>query len=959
MIIQFGLELEERTFPEHIAQPEEVNLSCGVNGLMTFLEKHLGISYPQRHDYLRFEQYRQILMVHLSLHPKAFYATSFEADQMATAIALLNRRDELIMAGWDFQRVETMPVRLQTLAEVEALVKVGDPINLVDGFAERFQRVLQFITLLPIPLEKIYLNEPCSLLPPYLQELFQVLKEIGVALIDSTYPISKKAGDLQNFQNALMKQPYNKHQIKADGSLIIIRAKRETYAAEYLAKLFLENHSYRPVCLIPDKNRALDNTLVEEGLPSLGILSASIARPTLQILKLVSAFLWKPINPYKILEFVSLPNTPIHPALARGIAKIMAQKPGLFSGAWNAMVRQFFDYYDEKIAEQPNDKVSLEKEREQAQDEYRFWFNRRRYDTAKAVPKSDVIELYQYVSAWARAQEDEHKKQIDNLQKKINNPSTPHHKILEIERYKEDLQNGLPALEGLKKQSNNIVQVLEALPEHDTLLSNLRLDRLVRTINEPAAIRFRSAELGHLPYVHKGSAIVRPVDNVFWWNFVDVEHETGFARWYKKERIYLSSQQVLVETPSEENKRILWQRMQVVLKTQKRLLLVIPQYIEGKEQLPHPLWGDLNATLGEKNLEQIIVDLDTLKNIDFLANYYTLPIFMQLEANSFHKPQPYLYVPKGQNLQQSETESYSSLDTLLYYPYQWVFRYQIKFKKSSMLSVIKDRVLKGNIAHSLFERLLNAIKDASSQWTKEAVVHWINDNIDELFEREGAVLLMYGQEAERIGLINKIKQAAWALVLAIQENGWKIVDTELSITGKVAGQELKGVVDLVLERQRKKGNELIIEKAIVDLKWGGATYRKQQFKNGEDLQLVIYSKLLEKHESWAHTAYFIIESGKIIARNNLAFKTAEVVAPEMNYQDIHQMIWTKIEKTYQWRMEQIRKGEIEVRTEATYDELEEIAHETIMDSNEFIDLLEMKRGDAKYDDYQVLINRVQ
>ena len=54
MIIQFGLELEERIFPEHIDVPEGIALSCGEKGLINYLEKHLGISYPERHDYLRY-----------------------------------------------------------------------------------------------------------------------------------------------------------------------------------------------------------------------------------------------------------------------------------------------------------------------------------------------------------------------------------------------------------------------------------------------------------------------------------------------------------------------------------------------------------------------------------------------------------------------------------------------------------------------------------------------------------------------------------------------------------------------------------------------------------------------------------------------------------------------------------------------------------------------------------------
>jgi len=947
MIIQFGLELEERVFPEFIKEPEDIELSCGVNGLMTYLEKHLGISYPDRHDYLRFEQYRQVLIIHLKQHPDAFYAASFEADNMATAVALLKRRDELYVGGWSFVIEENMPIRLRTLAEIEALLKEGNPTELFDGFAERFRRVLHFVTILPLPLRKIYLNEPLKYLPPHLQDLLTTLQNERVELVELKRPITSNASDLQNFQRALLKEEYRRGEVNGDGSLIILQAKRETYAAEYLAKVFQQNSNFRPVCLIPEKNRALDNTLVEEGLPSLGILSASLARPTLQILKLVSTFLWKPIDPYKILEFVSLPNTPIHPVLARRIARVMAKKPGLFSGAWNAMVRDFFAYYDDKLVNNPE----LKKELDEAQEQYRFWFNRRRYDTTQAVPKTEVINLFKYVYRWARKQLDENKKTVENLQKLIDNSSTPHHKIQELENYKEDLQNGQYSLVSLKDQSNRIVQVLEALPDHDTHLGNLRLERLVRTINEPAVMRFRSAEIGHLPYVHKSSAIVRPVDEVFWWNFVDVERDTGFARWYKKEGAYLTKKSVNFETPRQENTRMIWQRMQAVLKAKKRLILVMPQYIEGKEQLPHPLWGDLNAALGEKELKAITVDLDRQKNIDFLAQFYTLPSFIKLEADVLEKPSPYLYIPSKSTIQQKETESFSSLDSLLYYPYQWLFRYQIGFNKSSMLSVVKDRVLKGNIAHSVFEGLFNAIKASEKQWTKAEVMGWVTDNIPELFEREGAVLLMYGFEPERIGLANKIKQSAWALVSIIQENGWKIVGTELAITGKMAGQELKGIIDLVLERGS--------EKAIVDLKWGGATYRKNQLKNNDDLQLVIYSKLLEKHTGWAHTAYFIIENGKMIARNNLAFEEAEAVAPDLDFREIHQMVWTSMEKTYQWRIKQIQEGKIEVRTEGTFPDLDEMMREEAMDANELMDLLEMRKGNAPFDDYQVLINLAQ
>lgn len=954
MVIQFGLDIEERSFPSEITTPEAVQQAVGVNGLMAYLEKHLGIRQPDRQDYLRFEQYRQILRVHAQRYEKAFYVASFQADEIATASALLARRDELVLSGWDFEWQADLPVRLQTLVQIEALVQTGDPVILHDGFAERYQRVLWGIQEFPLPLKKIYLNEPLDKLPPHLQHLFAVLQEVGIVLEEIPVPPTSQAGDLQNLQKALLKQPYQKGQVQADGSLLIIKAKRETFAAEYWAKIFKNNPSYRPVCLIPNKNRALDNSLIQEGLPSLGIASESIARPTLQILKLVSTFLWKPIDPYKILEFVSLPNTPIHKRLARGIAKTMAQKPGLFSGSWNAMVGQFFGAYEEEIEQLSGQaKVQLQEEKEKVQEAYRFWFNRRRYDTTQAVPKSEVIELYRYVAQWAQQQEEDNKKLIDNLQKSINRPSTPHDEVKKQKRYKEDLQNALPALEALRVQSGNLVQVLEALPEQDRALPFLRLERLVRTINEPAAVRFRAEELGHLPYVHQPSAIVRATPQVFWWNFVHAERETGFARWYPKERAYLEGLGLILETPAQENARFLWQRMQPMLKAQERLVLVMPQYIEGNEQLPHPLWGDLCAALGEEELEKITTDIDQTPHSAFLAQWYQLPAFTTLAAAPLGKPKPYFQLPQGNTIQQAEKESYSSIDSLLYYPYQWVFRYQIKFSRAAMLSVVNERRLEGNIAHRLLEGLFTKIQSSGTHWTKEEVQGWIEERAQDLLEREGAVLLMYGQEAKRIGLIYKVQQAAWALVLAIQNNGWQIHGIEYPISGTVAGRPLTGIADLVLVRNQGK------EKAIVDLKWGAKTFHKDKLKNGEDLQLVIYSKLLDGEEEWAHTAYFIIEKATLLARNRLAFDNAEIITPAVeDFQATHQKIWNSIEKTYEWRMQQVQQGQIEVRTAETIEELQLLQQEQMDPALAFL-LLEMKEEDAKYDDYQVLIHRVQ
>lgn len=958
MVLQFGLELDDLMYPEVVTVPEEIQLHCGELGLLSFLEKHFGLSYPEKHEYLRLEQYRQILYAYIQINPKAFFVASFEADSLATSSVLLSRRDELYMAGWDFKEDKTTPIRLKNFAALERMVENGTPTSLHAGFAERWKRAEILLEEYGSPCQKIYLNEAFILLPIHVQKMLGVMELLGVELVEATE--SKPVGDtdLATVQKALLKKSTNGQSVKADGSLVIIKSKRETFAANYLAQIFTKNKDYHPLCIIPDKNRALDNALVREGLPSLGILSASLSRPTLQIIKLISVFLWKPIDPYKILEFVSLPNRPLHAGLSREIAALMAKKPGLFSSAWNAMVLNFFEGLEDK-AQESNRVEELLKEKEYAQREYNFWFRRNRYDANKAVPKKEVIEIFEYILKWSIKEVDANKTAIEKLDKRIaksknqNEPSSIS-AVAEIDQQKEELYNTQNALLGLYEQARRIVEVLEALPAYEQMLSHLQLERLVRTINEPAPMCFRKAEANHFPFIHRTSAVVQAAEQVLWWNFTEQRQDAGFARWYNPEVAYLRSMGVGLNDPKIENKRLLWQRMQPFLKTRKQLILVMPEYVDGREVLPHALFGDLQAALGENNLEKITVNVDTEENSEFLEKAFKLPTKIKIEPKKLGKPKPYLNVTGsdaamgGGAINERDRETFTSLEALFYYPYQWVFKYKIGLNKSPILSVIKERTLKGNLAHQAFEKLFLQIKEENRAWTKENIEEWIDDEVPPLFEKEGAILLMYGKEPERIGLINKLKDAAWALVSIIQENKWKIRGIEAPVSGKLAGQEVSGIVDLILER---KNGDL----AVVDLKWGGLSSKRQAIRNKEDLQLVIYSKFATGGASWAHAAYFIIENSKMVARNNLAFKEAEAIVPDVDYKEVNSEIWDKMETTYAWRMEQLRMGQIEIRTEATYDELDNEE----MSMEEMTSLLTMRKENARFDNYQVLVNLLQ
>ncbi len=905
MTIHFGLKLDDLVYPPlhqiHSEYPEGM-VYCGPFGLINFLEEQIGIP-PQEADleYIRIEQFRQALYRFAENNPNAYYTRSLAADAFATAEYLLARRDEMLLVGWDFHINDKTPERLQTLANVQHLYEgTGQKVN---GFADRFIEVANLITDIQLGISSIHLNEPLELLPPHFQSLFLLLQEIGVTIEQAKTAEFKGDNDLAVFQNALLERVGKKGKIqpKGDGSLIIVKAERETDNAANFAKLFKLNPDYQPVCLIPEQNRTLENTMIQEGLPAMGILSSSRARPTLQILKLVAAFLWKPVDPYKILQFVSLSVKPLHYELGYIIANSIAKSPGINSEEWRKKVFGYFKRLEERAEHDKSIKIK------DIRFQYDFWFSRKRHDINGKVPKEDVIKIFNYLTQWAKKQYDEY-------------------------------QGKEQSLLTLSAQAKKIRDLLALLPPAETELTALQIERIVRTIDEPSNVQLSSTEVGSLPFVHHHSAIVRQTKDTLWMNFNDHEEEHRFPKWYTQEIDYLEALHLKTESPELEGKRLLWQRLRPVLQTTDRLILVVQARINGNEAQPHPLYGDLHAVFTDLSL--ISCDMANQSNLE-LMSAFKLPEQIELKRRAPKKQDPYLEIASNKQLSERDKESFSSLSDLFYYPYKWAFRHKLKLKKSTILSVVTDKTLFGNLSHLLFERLF-AVENVLAL-SNEQIDDFIDHTMTDVLESEGATLLLYGREPERIGFLNKLNYAVHTLLKHIKENNWKIRGTEIELEGEFMGVPVNGKADLVLER----GDD----RAIIDLKWPNRSYLKENIRNREDLQLVFYSKLLDKEEKWAHTAYYIMEIGELFARNNKAFKDAKQMSPNDDHTIINQEIWDKMQNTYQWRMEQIKAGKIEIRTSETLDILDEIG----LPVGDMVDFLEMKNEDARFDDFSVLL----
>lgn len=877
----------------------------GPQGLLHWLEMQCGLgARPENIEYLRIERYRQALSQYLSQATNPpFYKASFEADRFACAAALLDWRDELLLAGWDFQVVPEMPDRLRTLAELEKIFQYkqyapeNPPYAL--GFADRFETVLQRLSTWPLPLSAFVHYEALALLPPFYQRLIAAFEAKNIPVLYQTpapkAPANTNLGQLQRRFCDAFQLPYpaqtDSEQQTVDSSLLVLRMRRDSDAAVFAAQLLRENTGFRPLLLHADMNFSLELALRHEGFAPIGALSASLARPALQVLKLAPLFLWEPMEVYKLMEFFTLPIKPLDAGLCIELAKVLSQKPGLFSDNWFAALYQYLEQAEQQGT---------------VRDQYDFWFDRKRYPANSSAPRKDMIDIYDYLRRWAldmAASEDGAK---------------------------------AAAMPVLAEQARRICALLEALPE--PRLSYLELERIVRTIYEPAPAQLSEAGLGHLEYVQHPGAVAAPASQVMWWNCIFSSPTPPPERWQQQERQYLAQNGVRPQHSAAQGQLNLLLQYRAVLECSEQLLLMVPEFANGAETPAHLLLGDIEAAFPETH-RHFSFHVDQPQARQRLAERLHVPKQDMVPPRRPQPPTPILSFDHERAREQAPYETPTNLESLFYYPHRWFFKQKLKLAPLNLLSISAENTLLGNLAHRFFEMLF---QENWVQMEKKDLDDWIKNQAPGLLEREGATLLLYGREPEKAQFLNKVKNAAWALLCQLRDNHWSVQATEFELNGSFAGVPVRGKADLVLQR----GGET----AIVDLKWRGLNRRKAMIMNGEDLQLVLYSRLLAPEGDWPHSAYFILEDAKMIARNSKAFKDALVAGQGADdHQPVCNEIYERMLRTYEWRMQQLAAGKLEIRHSGTAGELEELY------AAELGLLLELPHEDAKYDDYKVLI----
>lgn len=845
MKIRFGLNLDgQRGY--HVGNALN-QITVGASGLLGILEPQLGLisdSVPQSR---RVVQYLECLKS--CDNPKRFYHRSLEADELGTASTLLSWRDQWHLHGWSGEATSIASGRLQDMAEVERVV-LG---KVAPSEGERLRTVIQVMERRTPAISKIILAEPLASFPKRWQ---QVLSRLPTEFI----PLESKSQTgtfLNTLQDRLRRAQAGeafsieeKLDFQSDGSVLIVRAETRLMASRWLAERMGQGIS-DGVIVASDSASLLDDIMVAAGQARHGLGDSSAYRPALQVLPMSLALLWAPLDFNVLISFLSHPVSPVRSFARRKLAGKLASQPGIGGDQWEAVLIQIDEYYGADAAV--------------VREQINTWIDHPRFDPNAGVPVNEVMTHAQKLADYfvvRLADKDEAKRASWNA--------------------------------GFA-QTSAFMHSLEQLQQSGVLVIRQRqLQKLLEQATSKGTSNSKLvAEVGSLAVVNDPSALIEPFDQVVWWQPVMPVIPKSYP-WSASERRLLADAGCELPEISETLECLAADWLKPILAAKSKLVIVLPP----KDVEVHPVWQMMSALvrdIPEQSIEEIFNGASPEINESISVPNTPLP-----------QAKRWWQLPTDTPIPRRDRDSFSSLESFIFNPYQWLLRYPADLKSSNILSVSDGFLLDGQLAHNLVERFF-ALPNALAL-PEAKVLAWFDVTFPQLVSTEGAVLLMHGRRSDYEGLRYRLRRSLITLLAQMKAAGVTKVESELELNGQYPGGEILGFADLVLTNS--KG-----QKAIVDMKWGGVKKYAEKLKDNSHLQLGIYAEVLrQKTNAWPEVGYYILAESKMFVLNDNYFPDGNKVNKKIDESTPH--LWERFKKSYKWRNEMLKKRRIEVALEA-------------------------------------------
>lgn len=749
----------------------------GPHALLGWLEQALGVRGPPVPPTRRVMEY----LHRLERSGGKRYLSSLEADRWATAAELLERRDHLLMSGWDPTAAGNWPPLVADLANAEA---AGGPLS--PGLPERLRAVLDALeTRQRLPPHVVLLEEPAELWPPLWR---RVLGKLNVKIAPAPALGGAERGSLRLAQENVASGTSN--DLRTDASFRFLRAASVSAACQAVAAMLAKwpGDLRRVVVACEDEFSAqrMDASLRSRGVPTMGVERRSVAQPAVQALPLALKLCWEPVDPYALLDLLMLSVGPIPTELARPLARALQEQPGLGSDEWNRVVG---DLTAPRADSDGSRKEALDR-----------WFTIERTKRPAPLPAALVEDRCRLIEQWATGRAAMQDKPDGDL--------------------------GLTA--ALRSAAAQARALGDVALSYGASIGEPQLVRILDAIADTGAVSEQLPTLAGGPRWGRSLAEVPDGAVLVIWLGTGTLPEPS-SRWTRTELQALRAASVDID----DGARVLDARRMAERNGLARIprLLVIQMPPRAEERV-HPLWLEIERKLPQPP-EHAEARLE-----DIAEGRIQAPADLPLEISMRHvvpPPAPALgwKVPNG-IADRVATISATSLEARLGCGVKWLLRYAAHIRPSPAEAIPEGSRLAGTFGHAVFGKVL---RPGAPLPTPDQAAAEVEKVFDSLLAANAAPLTLPHKLMERERLKRNLSRSAREFVTVLRRGGYRVVGMELPLEGELDGHRWQGRMDCLLERD--EGQER--EETIVDFKHGWTKGRRDALESGKALQLAAYA----------------------------------------------------------------------------------------------------------------------
>lgn len=712
MNITFGMFLDGAQWSVKSASLGEI--ICGPGAFLALLEQRTGLSGVEISLPERINEYRAKIE---SINPE-WCRASFQLDSWSTAKQMLALRDELYLNGWN--GADGNSDRLKALARIE---KSAPPLS--SGIPDRMNRLLAELEKFTFS-DTLCIRDDFELLPFYWKKIINQLGKCGMEIIRVT-------------QNK-----------KSSPEIIKVSGNNEYVLATELCRYLSAGDNQRVALICEGKSDVLDGILRRFGKGMIGNTQTSRWRESLQILPLWLETLWKPFNPLRFLELLTLPHSIIPANVARALIKALQKAPGINGIEWS----QAWENIKNDIQKNTNG----------------FYKN-----TKAEIEKITALQKFIEQECFT----------LD--------PNTGALEKTLIERCKYLEKHLAPQIEKFPELAIPVTHagILKKIAANKGIINKVALarmlDSIVSTGTAPGTDKRQVTDFA--VFSHPGM-ISGKFDTVLWWNCVDRGHSRGTA-WSADE---INVQPGFNRSKERQLENNAWQMAKNA--AQKEFIAFIPQQIEGETVFHHALLDDPSIVSIKSVRSEKLVSNDGIWKLGSREKKLTLG------KESSSSPASFVC---GNEIKVARRLSYSQLNTFLSCPRQWLFQDYLALQTPAAMNLQTGVQMLGTLAHKVVETLYCGTEKISAEEAK----HDAGRIFDELIPQMAAELLLDGRSIERDRFRKTLIKSIVSLVSEINRRNLRVKGCETNLSGNFEGIDFIGFCDILLEDEN--GKQFVID----------------------------------------------------------------------------------------------------------------------------------------------------